>query len=137
MGNKYRSLTPKVLADIAKQYNTKREFYEADPSAFVSASRKKVVRPVSKKYIPKKFIGPIQMVETTLLEEICKHMYAGRFKWTESMILNAAKPYKTRTDFAKGNKSAYTAARRRGLLEKACSHMPRYLSKKQRAAENV
>ena len=136
MGNKtYRKLTPEALMEIAGQYKTRREFYEGDPSAFVSASRRKINVPVLKKDGSE--YKPPRTQEVRLLDHVCAHMYTGRFKWTKSMILNAAKSYQTRTDFAKGNKSAYTAARRRGLLAEACAHMPRCVSKKQREAENV
>lgn len=107
----YRKLSPEKLASIARQFTTRRAFYEGDPSAYVSAKRKGI------------------------LDDVCAHMFTGRFKWTKAMILSAAKRYKTRTEFAKGNKAAYSAAARHGILDEACAHMPKYVSKKQKELE--
>lgn len=101
MGQKYRRLTDDALAKIAKKYKTRREFYDNDPSAFVTAYRREI------------------------LDEICAHMFTGRFKWTRQMILNEAKKYKTRTEFSDKARSAYSAAIRQNMLEEACAHMPR------------
>lgn len=112
---KYRRLTPEKLAEIAKKYKTKREFYDADPSAFVSASRKKIGVPDPKK--------EGKMIEITLLDHVCSHMFTRKFRWTKEMIANVAKEYDTRAGFAKGNKAAYSAALRQDYLDEACKHM--------------
>lgn len=124
----YRKLDEDTLRDIAAEYKTRREFFDADSSAYVTASR-------MTKMVPKE-PGSDEMVEARLLDVICAHMYSGRFKWTKSMILIEAKKYTTRTDFAKGNKAAYSSATRQGILEEACAHMPKYMSKKQKEAAN-
>lgn len=115
MPKKYRRLTPETLAEIAKKYKTKRAFYDADSSAFVSASRKKIEVPDPKK--------KGKTVEISLLEHICTHMYTRRFRWTQEMIRNVAKEYDTRGKFATGNKAAYSAALRQDCLDSVCTHM--------------
>lgn len=112
---KYRRLTPEALAEIASKYKTKREFYDADPSAFVSAGRKKITVPDPKK--------KGKEIEISLLDHICTHMYTRKFRWTVAMIENVAKEYQTRSAFAKGNKAAYSAALRQDCLDTVCSHM--------------
>jgi len=115
MPAKYRRLTPEVLAEIAKKYKTRREFYDHDPSAFVSASRKTIEAPDPKK--------KGKTVEIRLLDHICAHMYKKRFRWTPDMLKNVADQYNTRGELAKDNKAAYSAAVRQGILEEVCAHM--------------
>lgn len=112
---KYRRLTPEKLAEIAKKYKTRREFYNSDASAFVSAGRKTIEVPDPNK--------KGAMVEISLLDHICSHMYKKRFRWTPDMIKNVAAQYETRGAFAKGNKAAYSAAVRQELLDDVCRHM--------------
>jgi len=111
----YRRLTPEKLAEIAKQFKTRREFYDGDPSAFVSAGRKKIEVPDPK--------DANKLVEISLLDHICAHMYKKRFRWTKAMIAGVAKQYDTRSAFASGNKAAYSAALRQDVLDDVCAHM--------------
>jgi hypothetical protein len=106
----YRKLTDDVLAEIALKYKSRREFFEEDSSAFVTASRRKI------------------------LDQICGHMFTRRFLWTKEMTLNEAKKYGSRTAFAKGNKAAYNAAVRDGYFEEACAHMTKRRRKKESTA---
>jgi len=43
--------------------------------------------------------------------------------WTKSRIKNEAGKYKYRTDFMRGNESAYQIAWRKGWLDEVCTHM--------------
>jgi len=43
-------------------------------------------------------------------------------KWSYERIANAAKQFKTRTEFSRRS-NAYSAAIRRGILDDVCSHM--------------
>jgi len=108
MPAKYRKLTPEILADIASQHNNRRAFYDADPSAYVSARRRKIV---------------VDGKEISLLDHICAHMYRKKFQWTPEMIKNVSAKYQTRTAFAQGDKAAYAAAQRQGILDDVCTHM--------------
>lgn len=47
----------------------------------------------------------------------------GNIKWTDEHIKSEALKYNTRSDFEKGNKSAYQAAHNRGIFDEVCSHM--------------
>ena len=48
-----------------------------------------------------------------------------RLKWTLEKIKEEALKYKTRSEFAKYNNSAYNAAKRMGIFENICAHMPK------------
>jgi len=51
------------------------------------------------------------------------------YYWTDDEILQEAKKYNTRKEFATGSASAYETARKRGLLEEACKHMEVLINK--------
>ncbi|KJG00099.1 GIY-YIG nuclease family protein [Photobacterium angustum] len=60
------------------------------------------------------------------LDEICSHMVSGRGNgryWTKERTALEAKKYNTRTEFKRGNGSAYGAACRNGWLNDICGHM--------------
>lgn len=44
-------------------------------------------------------------------------------KWSDEKIYSEAKKYDNRQDFHKLSKDAYSAARRKGILDQACAHM--------------
>ncbi|MAX66512.1 MAG: hypothetical protein CME66_06215 [Halobacteriovoraceae bacterium] len=46
-------------------------------------------------------------------------------KWTKEKLAKEAKKYTTRSEFKNSSPSAYVIARKSGLLDKVCSHMPR------------
>lgn len=60
------------------------------------------------------------------MDSICSHMvkYKKPIKWTESLIIEEAKKYKTRSEFQKESCS-YIIARKKGkvFLDSVCSHM--------------
>jgi len=49
----------------------------------------------------------------------------GALKWSKEDLLKIAKRYTSRTDFQKNDKKYYEAARRQGLLDFLCAHMPK------------
>lgn len=55
-----------------------------------------------------------------------------RIKWTDEMIALEALKYKTRKEFFKGCNSAYLLAKKRGIFESVCSHMPKDIKSFQR-----
>jgi len=64
--------------------------------------------------------------ELCIFEDVCYHMpIKGRpiLKWTAEAIALEAKKYETKSDFAKGNSSAYSLAHSRGLIDLVCKHM--------------
>jgi len=116
VGNKvYRKLSFEDLAEIAKKYKTKREFYNEDSSAFVTACRTTHAVPLKGHERDENFIGPVQFELVRVLDIICTHMYRGHFKWTHQMIANAAKLYDSRTEFAKKNRQAYSGTHAKHL----------------------
>jgi len=46
-----------------------------------------------------------------------------KLKWTEEKLKEEALKYDTRGEFSKGSESAYSAARKKGLLDDICGHM--------------
>ena len=59
-----------------------------------------------------------------ILDRICAHM-GGRkapLKWTDEMLAAEALKYTTRGAFQRGSKRAYSAALRRGILDRICAH---------------
>lgn len=64
--------------------------------------------------------------DNDLMDEICSHMHSDRKPngyWTEEKCLEVALKYDKRTDFKKGNYSAYSQAVRKGFLDTVCEHM--------------
>lgn len=61
-----------------------------------------------------------------LLDAICTHMTRPlpKVKWTEEAIFKEAKKYSSKEDFRKACSAAYTIAHKKGIIDKACSHMP-------------
>ena len=47
----------------------------------------------------------------------------GRKKWTEGTLQEEALKYQTRNEFSNFSNSAYTTARKKGLLDQICGHM--------------
>jgi len=48
---------------------------------------------------------------------------AKRIRWTDELIAARASKYKTRKAFEQGDRNAYAAADRRGILDQVCAHM--------------
>lgn len=60
------------------------------------------------------------------IEEATKHMsskYLAHGYWTKKKLFEEAKKYKTKSEFQKSSKSAYSTLHKRGLLDQACKHM--------------
>lgn len=91
--------------EIAAKYNTAGDFHDNANDAYMTARRR------------------------GWLEDVCAHMYKGRFVWTVPMIAAEARKYQTRSDFANGSRAAYSAAARKKILDEVCDHMPRYAGK--------
>ena len=102
--SRIRKWTPEAVAKEARKYKSRSEFQRNSRGAYKAA----------------KDLG--------IKNEVCRHM---KFKvrpngtWTEDKIKIEAKKYKKKSHFKKGNGSAYQAAKRLGVLDKVCSHMPK------------
>lgn len=98
---KPRKWTFEKLQAEALKYNRRVDFQYGSTGAYLSAMRQK------------------------LLDVICSHMQeSATKKYTDEEIIEIAKQYKTRSEFAKKSK-AYTAAFLRGkdFVDMVCSHM--------------
>ena len=103
MKSKKRKWTLVALRQSAKQYKSVKAWRVAEPSAYATASQRKLL-PLLTKSMTKRIV----------------HGY-----WTKRRILISAKAYKHRGEWAKAKPSAYGAARRLGLLDQASAHMTR------------
>lgn len=90
------------VASEALRYKSRREFRQRSGGAYKRAFRK------------------------GWLEEVCAHMKPKRKPvnyWTDTRLMEEAKRYKTRSDFYTNSASAYSTAKRKGLLDVVCAHM--------------
>lgn len=58
-----------------------------------------------------------------MLDFACSHMDVLRRNLTDDLIAEIAARYKSRGEFKKGDRSAYLAAWKRGILDSVCGHM--------------
>lgn len=94
--------TLEKCAEVARKYETKKEFSRANRSAYTTAHR------------------------NGWLDQICEHMTPLRKPdnyWTKERCIKAAKKFKTRHEFQKGDISPYITAHREGWLDEVCAHM--------------
>ena len=100
------------LNAIALNYDTKAKFKRGNEAAYNFACRH------------------------DLINEICTHMKTksqaqseALKKWTKELVIVSASKFKTARDWAKGEGSAYNAARREGWLADASKHFPKSSAK--------
>ena len=58
-----------------------------------------------------------------IVEEATAHLISAKHDWTEEEITELASQYATRMNFRAAHPNAYSAAYRREILDKVCSHM--------------
>lgn len=96
--------TKERCQEEAYKYKTRKDFQEGCRGAYAAAYRNK------------------------WLDEICSHMERptphNRF-WTIEKCREEALKYTTRKDFQEGSGGAYNAAKKMGLIDTICAHMPR------------
>lgn len=88
-------LSDEELKNIASQYQDKMSFIKKEPKAYSQSKRK----------------------GDDFFNRITSHMIAKKIRWSDEMLHRESQKYKSRNAFAKGSPSAYTTARRRGLLD--------------------
>lgn len=105
-----RKWTFDILKVEALKYKTRTEFQKKNPRAHKAAYR----------------MG--------ILNQICLHMpkhvdQSGEnnpaFKWTNDMLREEALKYKSRSEFKRCSSGAFQIAKKRGILDEICSHMPK------------
>ena len=99
LGGGERKQSDDDLMNIAKNYNTVRDFREQDPKAYSLAAGRKI------------------------LSNITKHMSREQASYTDDELRKIAKQYDTKDEFRKKNKSAYQSAWRKGVLDDISKHM--------------
>lgn len=60
-----------------------------------------------------------------------------RTNWTKEKLLIEANKYKSRNEFKNECRKAYDAARRKGMLDEICTHMPKTLKSKVNSINDV
>ena len=92
---------PETVRLEAQKYKTRQEFRNGSYSAYEYARKHQ------------------------LLDAICTHMShpLPKVKWTDEAILKEAKRYSSKEEFRKACSAAYTIAHKKGIIDKACSHM--------------
>lgn len=96
--------TKERCLEEAKKYEMRKDFQKECSGAYAAAYRNK------------------------WLDEICSHMERPtphNSYWTSERCHDEALKYTTRKDFQRGSGGAYNAARRKGLLDTICAHMPK------------
>ena len=140
-----------ILIEEALKYNTKTEFIKKSNGAYVSAVKLNIIDEICSHMKTQKCWN-VDMLKTTslkyktrmefakndssayvtaqqlgILDDICSHMSSKLKKcgyWKDiNNIKNEALKYKTRIEFSNLSGSAYSSARKLGVLDDICSHM--------------
>ena len=92
---------PETVRLEAQKYKTRQEFRKGSNSAYEYARKH------------------------NLLDFICAHMTRPlpEARWTDEAIFEEAKKYSSKKEFRKACSAAYTIAHKKGIIDKACSHM--------------
>ena len=98
-------ITPEHIREVAARYTDLDKFTSENPSLKTVASRLGIYHEVTA-HMPRKIVKG----------RIKARPKVYRFKWTYELCKQDAKRFKTRTEWARGNQSAYHAARRMGVL---------------------
>lgn len=102
MARKYRKLTNEIIAASAANHTRRSDWSRADRSAYEAAA------------------------ERGILDTVCAHMAPVPPKrvLSHEQIKASAATYASRAAWLRGDPSAYNAAKRRGLMDEVCKHMP-------------
>ncbi len=96
IARKINKLTDEEIIKIARKFKNKMSFYKENPQVYAQAKRR----------------------GEDFFDKVTSHMVNQKIYWTDDMLEKEGRKYKGRTPFSRGNPSAYTTARRRGLLDK-------------------
>jgi hypothetical protein len=99
------------LKEEALKYSSKKDFFKGSNSAYHAAKK------------------------LDIFEEITSHMPNRSTRsdvWNEEKIKEEALKYNSKSKFKKGNESAYVAAKRLGVFEITCKHMPNHVRRTNR-----
>jgi len=125
-GAYHRALKEGYLEDICNHMDEGR-----NPNGFWTKSR---IEKEAKKYETRTKFSENSSAAATIaknngwMDDVCGHMKVfkkPRGYWTFERCEKEAKKYKTRSEFKNKSPREYTAAQRKGWLDKICSHMER------------
>lgn len=143
--------TETELQDIAQKYTNKTDFYHSVHGAYEAAKKMGILDAICKhmtnneyrhKWIDEEIFDASLLCKTRKefkirfpkeyqvasftkrMKYFCSHMNPIE-KWTIDAITLEAQKYSRRSDFSKGCGSAYNAAKRHGILDMVCIHMPK------------
>lgn len=148
------SWTDEAIMEDARKYQKSSQWKKSSPAAYVAAIRHgilgKCTEHMNKRprtnwtadlvlQDAKKFDSEIEWSEESknaflaakrlgILDQCVAHMTVRKLRsprWTEQELLESARLYATRSEWAKKARGAYSAAREKGLLEQCCAHMPK------------
>jgi predicted GIY-YIG superfamily endonuclease len=89
-----------ALKASAAKYKTRNEWNKAEPNAYCSAKKRR------------------------LLDDVCPHMPKPK-RWTTEKLQASASKYKTREEWAKADPAAYRTARVRKIMDEVAPHIPK------------
>ncbi len=98
-------MTREDVIEIAKMYDTRKEFKKGSQFAYVTAGK----------------LG--------IRDEACAHMKSGRVKWTKDAVMKEMTKYETRGAFAKGSGGAYKIALKNGWIDEIKSSFKKWTKK--------
>lgn len=106
--------TPERILESAKKYNTKSEWQKENKGAYKAANKLKKTNP------------DIYVKATEHMKDGVQVYWDNNRKWTPEAILESAKKYNTKIDWANAESSAYQIAKRssnKQLFQEATAHM--------------
>jgi hypothetical protein len=145
-----------ALKASAAKYKTRNEWNKAEPNAYCSAKKRKLLddvcphMPKPKRWTNEKLKASASKHRTRkewakadpaayrtardwkVMDEVAPHIPKLR-RWTLKKLKASAACYKTRTAWQRGDSSAYTTAHKRGVLDECCAHMKRIGNRHNRA----
>ena len=90
-----------TIIEEVKNYSTYNEWVSNSPSSYHAAIKLKLLKFIQHSILPKNY----------------------RDDFDNDFIIKDAQKYKSRVDWIRNSRSAYNAARKKNILDKACSHM--------------
>tara|TARA_R110000782_G_scaffold93855_1_gene177434 strand:+ start:472 stop:1662 length:1191 start_codon:yes stop_codon:yes gene_type:complete len=137
-----------ALKASAAKYKTRNEWNKAEPNAYCSAKKRKLLddvcphMPKPKRWTTERLKASASKCRTReewakadpaayrtartwkVMDEVAPHIPKLR-RWTLKKLKASAANYKTRTAWQRGDSAAYATAHKRGVLDECCAHMKR------------
>lgn len=145
-----------ALRASAAKYKTRSEWNNAEPNAYCSAKKRKLLddvcphMPKPKRWTTEKLKASASKCRTReewgkadpaayrtartwkVMDEVAPHIPQRR-RWTLKALKASAANYNTRSEWQRGDSAAYATAHKRGVLDQCCAHMERIGNRNSRA----